>query len=703
MAANNFFLSEEAISGKDLSEDFFNFNVYANKIKELIQKNSNNPNPLVIGIYGKWGEGKSSFTNLIRDKIEHFERNGKKEYLVYNFNPWLYDSEKELVNDFFEGLKNSFYVKNQKTIGDRIISYSKYFKALKISATTGIPRILNYTVEFSPDEIFKQLGGALGTSPNTIQFLRDQINNAISEANFKVVVFIDDIDRLDKNEIFSVLKLVKLNASFENFIFILNLDKDHVSTAISERYGNSKDDGIFFLEKIINIPIDIPKVERALLQKFFSSKLKQVFENFNFLPSTLFDDYFRTLNNSFQEMNFANPREIIRVLNSFFIGADTLRDEVDLEELFWIELLKVKHSDLYMKLKAIMPLKTYSKNLESLFIGDNSKSFKNQIDSLFESNTEFPLKIVSFFSKSNLISPEVKITKPECFDRYFSYHIGDNVSRVFLRKILSDLSNKEGSIINEVDRLLSIDYGVYKILDIIEILKAKKDESELLYEALFSKKSFLPDGNNNVYGYDVRISIIELVAEILSTAQPDNWKLIKRLIAYLDIYELCYFSRKFKDEQSNTKQKLIKAIANLASQTFFIHKPVFEDPVPPVKMIMKYWKEIDDLGYSAHIKNSITDISRVKQLIRNFPVYWTSGYFGALDKSNYDYMKTLLDVDIVFAKVEQYDPASIEKVRNNMDAYTTIDIDNKSNMTENFEQFIYWHLLNKIDKNETLN
>lgn len=337
----------------NFEEDLFNFKHYADKVKKIIQLNSSNDEALTFGIYGKWGEGKTSFLNLLKNKIEHFEKNENgKEYLSFDFNPWRYSNEDEMMFDFFDGISKRFYVEKNtpiQEVGKWIQKYSKYLKAIKISATAGIPKVLNGKVEFSPDKIFDSLGGDLKGEQISLDFFKDKVNHAIKKANFKVVVFIDDIDRLDKNEIYTILKLIKLNANFNNFIFVITLDSEHVAKAIKDRYGNDDEDGKLFLEKIINIPIHLPKIEEEDLKFYFEKKLDEVSKKLDLDQSK--EEEIRLIKQELQLNLFKSPREIIRVLNSFFIGAFGFEKEINLRDLFWIEFLKIKDENLYDEIK----------------------------------------------------------------------------------------------------------------------------------------------------------------------------------------------------------------------------------------------------------------------------------------------------------------------------------------------------------------
>ncbi|MDY7395872.1 P-loop NTPase fold protein [Aureibaculum sp. 2210JD6-5] len=336
-------------------EDLFNFRHYAEKVKFIIQRNANNPNPITIGIYGKWGEGKTSFLNLIEHKLDAFSSvNKKKGILKYHFNPWRYSNEDEMSFDFYDGLSKLMFLKkekNLKKVGETVVNFSRYLKSIKLSSSFSIPLINKNKVKFEPGLFFEALGEDLKGDELTLDILKEKVNEALEKANYKVVVFIDDLDRLDKDEIYSILKLIKLNANFRDFIYIITLDSEQVSKAISKRYGEDSKDGFSFLEKIINIPLLLPRIEKEDLKLFFEFKLKETKRSLTFIDNERKELEFSEIAENFRYNYFKSPREILRVINSFFISAFAIGDDVHLSDLFWLEYIKIKNEKCYNILK----------------------------------------------------------------------------------------------------------------------------------------------------------------------------------------------------------------------------------------------------------------------------------------------------------------------------------------------------------------
>lgn len=341
-------INEQAVTFKD--EDLLNYYPFAEKIQKIIQGYSNNPETLTIGIYGKWGMGKTSILNYIQNQIEIFNKEkGDKSYIKFHYNPWLYQSKEEMLFDFFETLSRKVTYEpesNLKKAGKAIKKYSRYLQAVKLSASGGIPKVFNTGITIEPSKILQTLGEDLEGEPKSLSELKIEIDDALEASNKKIIIFIDDIDRLDKDEIFTLFKIIKVNANFKNLIFIICMDIDHVCKAIYSRYGNNEKDGKEFIEKIINIPLELPLIEKADLDNFLKIKIQKTFEN-----KKLKDTDKQELMNSLDGAYFESPREIIRVLNSFSIALYAIGDEVNIHDLFWIECIKIKHREVYELIK----------------------------------------------------------------------------------------------------------------------------------------------------------------------------------------------------------------------------------------------------------------------------------------------------------------------------------------------------------------
>jgi len=134
----------------------------------------------------------------------------------------------------------------------------KYAKRLISSITIG-----SRGVEADLGELFKDNKGELSTID--LKQCRQETDELLRESETRIVVFMDDIDRLTKSEIQTLFKLLKLIADFPYMVYVLALDIDMVARALQERYTSSaeeeaegKNSGRVFLEKLIQVPVQLP-------------------------------------------------------------------------------------------------------------------------------------------------------------------------------------------------------------------------------------------------------------------------------------------------------------------------------------------------------------------------------------------------------------------------------------------------------------
>ena len=207
----------------------------------------------VVGVFGPWGSGKTSFVNLARRTFEC------KGVPVLDFNPWLFSGVEQLVERFFAELSASMGMSNElKEIGEAFGKYGASFNAVAgmASSLLAVPQI---------GVIVKALAETAGnvSQPESIGALRKKIHGALRKRDKPIIVALDDVDRLSVSEIQEVFKLVRLTASFPNLIYIVSCDRLRTERALEEKEQGLP--GRDYLEKIIQWSFDLPQVPSHLL------------------------------------------------------------------------------------------------------------------------------------------------------------------------------------------------------------------------------------------------------------------------------------------------------------------------------------------------------------------------------------------------------------------------------------------------------
>lgn len=157
-----------------------------------------------LGIVASWGEGKSSFMGIMQRYLQQAQR----EVIVMHFNPWLYDKEAQLTKVFFEELRRTLVPYSSK-LSKSIDNYADLLLAVDSSWLKLAHELLR-----------------LSQRSTTEQF--DKLSRDIKELGRRVVIFIDDVDRLTREELMELFNLVRNSSNLPCLYFVLAYDKSYV-------------------------------------------------------------------------------------------------------------------------------------------------------------------------------------------------------------------------------------------------------------------------------------------------------------------------------------------------------------------------------------------------------------------------------------------------------------------------------------------
>ena len=340
------------------------------------------PSSLVVGIYGAWGEGKSTVLNFINNV---FDEEHKDSIHCIRFNPWYFSNEEQLLTSFFELLASELdggILSNKERIGVWLKDYLAALippKALKVSAPFKL-----LTVD--PGYVLNSWGEKL--SEVSLDKRKEDLDKFLENEKKKIVVMIDDVDRLDKDEIQTVLKLVKLLANFKHTAYILAFDEEMVASAIGGKYGGDKESGKGFLEKIVQVPIHLPKVSRDSLERFCFQEVKQTIES---LDLNLNDDEWLRFTENFESglrLRVQTIRMVKRYINALVFALPLVRDEVNIVDFLLLEGMRIFYPQLYSDLRD-NPSDYLKDHLKEAGFGSDPKFKEGLVDILNKKLNEF--------------------------------------------------------------------------------------------------------------------------------------------------------------------------------------------------------------------------------------------------------------------------------------------------------------------------
>lgn len=295
---------------------------YANTIVSHLLGTNLNLQSFAIGITGEWGGGKSTFMELLAREMD-----GKAE--IVRFNPWMCRTPEQVIDDFFVTLRQQLSEKHSK-LSRSIRDYARYIGSTTFSFGGGFWSKLALSL---PEESFLEK--------------KKHLSEKFCELQKPVVIFIDDLDRLDRDEVFEILRLIRNTADLCNVIYIAAYDKDYVTAVLSEK--NVKDANAY-LEKIFPVEVHQPKTEDTQLQRVLREELSSQKKYGDRLANGLFLRISQSQQAILLDI-LGNYRRVKRFARAYLLNVDFIlnnfRKEFKLLDLLWLELLQMYDKKIY--------------------------------------------------------------------------------------------------------------------------------------------------------------------------------------------------------------------------------------------------------------------------------------------------------------------------------------------------------------------
>lgn len=309
---------------------------------DTIKRNApNGKKSLSIGVVNRWGEGKTSFLKFINESLKD-----DTNTVVVQFNPWYSTDSNSLTFDFFQSLDRE--ISKYAYTGTLIRKYAK--------------NLTNINSVYNP---FKYLPEKwVGDKPNQQYF--EDINKLIKKINKRIVIIIDDLDRLDHKEVFSVLQVVRNSGAFSNTMFIIPFDKDYVIKSLIENKIPFPEE---YIKKMFDVEVTLAAISKYHLINVFRGHLESSLKKLVNLKAEdekkLIDQIQRILSdsglilysiskysviNKFFFDHLKNKRELIRFTNSLVLSLRNSHQIIYLPDLLLLELIKYLNLDVYRKL-----------------------------------------------------------------------------------------------------------------------------------------------------------------------------------------------------------------------------------------------------------------------------------------------------------------------------------------------------------------
>lgn len=654
------------------SEDSFSRNDFAKQISDIIASRDSSDS-LVIGIYGRWGEGKTSVLNLLQNELQ-FHQN----IITIKFNPWYYKDQPKILELFFENIAS--------TIGKTVSLKEKLGKWQEIY-------IKPFAAFFHQKDTFEAINNFLLSVD--IDEKKKEINKHLQKVKKKFVVLIDDIDRLDNDEIFLLFKLIKMNLDFYNTVFILAFDYDMVTSALSSKYSDNNN-GANFIEKIIQVPLNLPLISIEKLQEFCFHQIDEMLQKEEIIIQ---DDEIQRFQYGFTpglSIRLSTPRVITRYINVLSIYIPLLKNEVNINDLMLIEGLRICYPQMYDLIKRnkdVFLFKDWGYTQASESERENIRQRVMQLINIASSqyidyekialeklltvlfpqlNQILKNNIFSSYDSKEIIKNK-RIASDYYFPRYFQYSIPENdISDSAISEFLQSLDVRNLPLHEYSKKLQNIisknnaDVFIRKLILWSE--KFSINISKNLALVLAMNGDLFPKQRNDFVVRSTFSQSARLIVELISHEKNKKMRLslskriltISKPLPYsVEIMRGLKFSANsdielFTNEEIERFNYLLIQKISKSSQ----ESDLFKEYPDEIGMLLNYWQsgiksiEVEDY-FKAKTKSNVKHITVFLSSLLG--VYFGSSGIGRADltQENYDVIKRIIDPAYIVSKLEE--------------------------------------------------
>ncbi|MBO7048706.1 MAG: hypothetical protein J6W62_07345 [Spirochaetia bacterium] len=677
---------------------------------------------LIIGLLGKWGSGKTSVINLTEYFLKDILRSQTKEKnkpIVIKFNPWGYSQTEDLlisfINQLYSSIKDNKKIRKLTKVIKKYINFFKEIKPQKTINTVLTITALVFTIlGISLSHIFQQSPEMVNSLTKRtiislaiyavvyfswrclaciltrqdklpISEIKEEISNIIIKNKIRMIIIIDDIDRLTSVEIKQLFRIIRINADFPNTIYLLSFDRNIAEKSLTVQDTISGHD---YLEKIINIEYDLPGISQFKLEKYFKNNLEKLISA---LPDNT-ANIFETDNKKWSQIHsiiiseLSSIRNIKRYFNSIsfkinqFIKENVL--EINLVDFLGIELIRLKYPDCYSfirdnkqwfisdKMLKDEPgakekgtyAKWYKDNVQKFGSTTNEKNNINIIITEIFPITFFGSKniqINSLFNKS-----EIDATNSIASERFFDIYF-DHISSISDEECSNYDAQRIKAVSNDYDALKTLlrEYiNNNKIHSLLDLLEKHSIEGDLIpkdnylsyFAALFDIINEIPDGHERLqFGNDTIIHRIVYFL-IRFNDKYENADLFEKLIENTeDPFMCCDFIENEINNYKEQKEELVARNRIPYLQQKMVKKIYeYRDKLLDSKYFIRmlyFWRKNDFASYQRYIYDLASDINKLLRAIeRTFYLSYSKSNDGtekAKKEIRYDDVKLLGDLE----------------------------------------------------------
>lgn len=325
----------------DESGDYLDFVPVAKKISRAIAR-IDSSNGYVLGLEGAWGSGKSTMIDYIMKELEKTDG----QVHIIRFNPWLVTGHQNLVAAYFQQMIEFFHPANAdgkfREVIKRVdlVTLSRGFAELlanvSIPIVSQVAGVARTALDYVKSDAFDAL-----SETTSLQSTHDRVFELLKNTDLKILVIIDDLDRLIDSEIQAIIQMVKSVGKLPGVTYLLAYDRSIIERA----YQNIATDNNRqkYLDKIIQHEVKLPRADTIkLINQLFASLSSDIKTAYRFD-----DPRAETILSHGLAKWLKNPRDVIRLANEISFCYFAIGEDVDMQDIVCMSGIKIFEPELF--------------------------------------------------------------------------------------------------------------------------------------------------------------------------------------------------------------------------------------------------------------------------------------------------------------------------------------------------------------------
>ncbi|MFV8173538.1 KAP family P-loop NTPase fold protein [Mycolicibacterium peregrinum] len=318
--------TDDAIESDE--EDGLDRKPFADMVAERIDACVPGQKSTVFGLVGPWGSGKTSLINFVRGRLGN-------DWKIAIFSPWASDTVAGLQSEFLAAVDSLLEGDDERSRNARK-AFRKYagvcaqlLKAVP-QAGAGLGGAAEKALEITNPPWHKQF---------------KEVSNVLETLGSRVLIIADDIDRLDAEELLSLLKVVRLLGRFPNVHYLIAYDQSTVESLLKSKGLATRSTA--FMEKIVQYPFEVPPIAGIIQRRLLSRTIVELIERLHIrldqVHAERLSEYIAVLGPA-----LVTPRAQIRFKEQLLAFGGMLNfREVDVVDFVALSFLRVFYHHIY--------------------------------------------------------------------------------------------------------------------------------------------------------------------------------------------------------------------------------------------------------------------------------------------------------------------------------------------------------------------